>query len=64
MFTLFNDSRTTSSKYPEYIRTLKAQQKTNNLMEKKKKMDKIIEQALHQEDIWMTREHIKSCQQH
>ena len=37
MFTLFNDSRTTSSKYPEYIRTLKAQQKTNNLMEKKKK---------------------------
>ena len=36
MFTLFNDSRTTSSKYPEYIRTLKAQQKTNNLMEKKK----------------------------
>lgn len=30
----------------------------------KKKMGKIIEQALHQEDIWMTLEHIKSCQQH
>ena len=36
MFTFFDDSRLTSSKYPEYIRTLKAQQKTNNLMEKKK----------------------------
>lgn len=34
--------------YPEYIRTLKTQQETNNPMEKK--LGKIIEQALHQRD--------------